>query len=420
MVAARRREDRDVSVVSYWPRGGSAEMFRCHDPVAIISGPAGTGKTLGDLWKMHLCALKYPGMRGIILRKVQEDLTASALVTYQERVLGSGNFGVRPYGGSKFTPASYQYPNGSVVLVGGMDKSDKVMSREYDIALLIEATEFYEEDVDKLSTRMRWGVMPYQQIYGDVNPQGPGHWIYKWWQAGRLTMFWSTHKDNPVLWDADLNDWTGQGKAYMTRLDNLTGFRRDRLRDGKWTAAEGAVYPMFDRQAHVKPLTPDDLAGWARTLWIDVGTRNPTVVLTAYIAGDRIHIGHEVYRRGMSSDDMVDTVAMRYQETGATHAVIDPSAAALILSLQARGVVVRKGVNDVQNGILAVTSRLADLTIDPGCVETINEFESYRYPDGARANSDTPVKENDHSMDSIRYGVMDQMNGIGPDERLMV
>lgn len=233
-------------------------------------------------------------------------------------------------------------------------------------------------------------------------------------RAGDNPQIWvtSTPKGKRIVYDEWVENPTDHHALYKaTTFDNVfidaddyvtglgyEGVFYDQEVGAEFVSFDGLVYATFNRDRNVKPLTPDDLAGWSRVLWIDVGTRNPTVVLTAYIAGDRIHIGHEVYRRGMSSDDMVDTVAMRYQETGATHAVIDPSAAALILSLQARGVVVRKGVNDVQNGILAVTSRLADLTIDPSCVETINEFESYRYPDGARANSDTPVKENDHCL----------------------
>lgn len=404
MVAQVRSEQADVKTVRYWPRGASADMFRCHDPVAIIAGPAGTGKTLGDLWKMHLCALKYQGMRGIILRKVQEDLTASALVTFQERVLGSGNFAVRSYGGSRFTPPSYQYSNGSSVLVGGLDKADKVMSREYDLALLIEATEFFEDDVDKLSTRMRWGVMPYQQIYGDVNPQGPGHWIYKWWQAGRLTMFNSNHKDNPVLWDAKTETWTEQGVAYMARLDSLTGFRRDRLRDGKWTAAEGAVYPQFDRQTNVKEINCE---GWGSIIGMDVGTRNPTAIYVIRWSGDRIHVESERYQRGMSSDAMVDAAVDAFTESKASHVVIDPSAAALIQSLIERDIPVTKAKNDVQIGITRVTSILPDLTVDPSCTNMIEEFETYRYQDGNRVPTDNPIKEHDHAMDALRYVVFD-------------
>src|SRR6188768_3966463 len=126
MVAAAVRPSQQITTIRYWPRGASADLFRHHEPEVIISGPAGTGKTYGALWRLHLAALKYPGMRALMVRKTQEDLTASAVVTYQERVLTAGAFGVTPFGGSKFRPASFVYPNGSQILVGGLDKADKV------------------------------------------------------------------------------------------------------------------------------------------------------------------------------------------------------------------------------------------------------------------------------------------------------
>lgn len=404
MVATAVREERDVSTVRYHPRGASVELFGCRERVVIVSGPAGTGKTYGALWRLHACALKYPGMRGIMLRKVQEDLTASALVTYQERVLGSGRFGVRTYGGSKMTPAAFQYPNGSMLMVGGLDKSEKVMSREYDLVYVNEMWELTEEDVDNLTTRIRWGVMPYQQVFGDTNPQGPGHHLYKRTQAGKARMLFSVHQDNPDLYDESTGQWTVRGQAYLDGLNDLTGFRRDRLLLGLWTAAEGVVYPEFNRQTHVKTVNCE---GWSTVLGMDVGTRNPTALLTIRHAGDRIHLEREHYQRGMSSDDMVDIAVARYNETKATHMVLDPSAASLIVSLQRRGVNVRKGVNDIVVGIGRVSSALSTFTIDPSCIETINEFESYQYPDGRRSGVDTPVKDNDHAMDALRYVVMD-------------
>lgn len=405
MALRRVTTETPATTVRYWPRGASADLFRHHEPEVIISGPAGTGKTFGCLWRLHLAALKYPGMRGIMLRKVQEDLTASALVTYQERVLGSGNFGVRPFGGSKFVPTSFQYPNGSTLLIGGLDKADKVMSREYDLVYVNEATELSEEDWEKLTTRTRWGVMPYQQVYGDCNPQGPGHWLYKRAQSGRTTMLHSVHQDNPALY---LNGvWTPAGEDYMSRLSALTGFRRDRLLLGKWSAAEGAVYPMFNRQDHVRHLTADDLNGWSTVLGLDVGTRNPTALLTVRYAGDRVHIEREIYERGLSSDSITDYAIAAWQQDRPDYLVIDPSAAALIASLEARGITVRKGQNQVQVGISRVTSLMDDLTVDPSCVNVIDEFETYRYPDGRRAGVDSPVKEHDHAMDALRYVAME-------------
>lgn len=377
-------------------------MFRHHGSELLIAGPAGTGKTYGCLWRMHLAALKYPGMRGIMLRKTQEDLTASALVTYQSRVIGSGSYGVRPFGGSKLKPAGFQYRNGSELLIGGLDKPEKVMSREYDLVYVNEATETTEADWESLTTRTRWGVMPYQQVYADCNPQGPGHWLYKRVHSGKTTMLTSVHEDNPDLFDGI--GWTERGRAYLATLDNLTGFRRDRLRLGLWTAAEGVVYPGFHRATHVRAV---DCTGWATILALDVGTRNPTALLTIRHAGDRIHVEREMYQRGMSSDAITDASLSAFVSARPEYLVIDPSAAGLIGSLTERHIPVRKGVNDVRTGIGRVTSALPDLTVDPSCVNLIDEFESYRYPDGARAESDTPIKANDHALDALRYAVME-------------
>lgn len=402
----------DLRIVRYEPKGASRSLFSYHGPEAMIDGPAGTGKTLGSCWRIHLAAMKHPGMRALMVRKVQEDLTASAVVTYNERVLGTGNFGVRAFGGSRFEPPSFQYQNGSRVFVGGLDKANKVMSREYDIVYVNEATEVAEDDWENLTTRTRWGVMPYQQVWGDCNPQGPGHWIHKRSSRGQLRMFNSVHQDNPALWNERLQQWTPAGQLYIDKLSALTGFRRDRLLLGKWTAAEGAVYPMFDRRTHVREMTDLALEGWATVLWLDVGTRNPTALLTARFAGDRIHIQRELYQRGMSSDAITDAVVKEYRGSRATYVVVDPSSAGLIASLQDHGLTVRKGTNDVQEGIRRVTSVLEsvrdgvpDLTIDPSCENWIDEAETYRYPDGGRSNSDNPIKEFDHALDATRYGI---------------
>jgi phage terminase large subunit len=184
---------------------------------------------------------------------------------------------------------------------------------------------------------------------------------------------------------------------------------------GIWTAAEGAVYPAFDRQTHVREV---DCDGWPAVIGVDVGTRNPTAILTVRYSGDKRHIEHEVYERGMSSDAITDAIVSAYEAVSAEFAVVDPSAAGLILALEGRGPTVRKGVNDVKVGIAKVTSALTDLTVDPSCEHTINEFESYRYSDRARSESDTPVKEFDHALDSLRY-VIQELDAPAPDWGLL-
>lgn len=400
VAAAVLPESNDGPAIDYWPRGASRDLFRHHEPEVVLSGPAGTGKTYGTLWRLHLAALKYPGIRVLLVRKTLESLTASALVTYQARVLGAGRWGVQAFGGSKLRPAGFRYPNGSEVLVGGLDKPEKVMSQEYDIIFPNEATDLAEDEWEALTTRARHGAMPWQQVIGDCNPQSPGHWLYRRCHvAKKCTMLESVHQDNPVLWDG--HDWTEQGRAYLATLSNLTGHRRDRLLRGLWVNAEGAVYPAFNRQTHVKAV---DCDGWGTILALDVGTRNPTALGVIRHAGDRIHVEAEFYAAGLGSDEIVGETERRYWDSRAACVVYDPSAVAIATTLERRGVRCRKANNDVAEGIRRVTSVLLDLTIDPSCVKTIEEHEGYHYP--PNATKDAPVKVDDHTCDMLRYAVM--------------
>lgn len=390
-------------------RGAAGELLSRRDGEIVVSGPVFTGKTYPCLWKVHLAAAKYPGMRGLFCRKENSALAGSSLVTYRRHVLAAlpeYAARVRPFGGSKMEPPGFRYPNGSFIAVGGVDDV-RIMGSEYDLIFVDECTELEQGEWETLLTRRRWGVMPYQQMIGGCNPNGPSHWIWQRHAAGTLPVLFSRHRDNPRMHDGA--GWTDFGREYLASLEHLTGHRRERLLLGRWVAAEGAVYPAFDRRVHVKAV---DCEGWGTVLALDVGTRNPTCLGTIRHAGDRLHVEAEWYEAGLGSDDIADGVEARYRATGADHVVIDPSAAGVAASLRKRGVRVRPAVNDVAEGIRRVTSVLPDLTIDPSCANLIRELEGYRYPD--KAGTDAPVKRDDHGPDMLRYGVMDLTGGSGP------
>ena len=92
--------------------------------------------------------------------------------------------------------------------------------------------------------------------------------------------------------------------------------------------------------------------------------------------------------------------------------VVDPSAADFIAELRERGFDVTEGDNDVINGINFVAGRLAG-TEDMEERLWINdiestrpvqqEFQSYVWDEKDGVQHDRPVKENDHTMDALRY-----------------
>lgn len=259
----------------YGHRGAITSLWRCRDREVLIDGPAGTGKTRGVLEKVYLAAMKYPRMRALIVRKTRKSLTESVLVIFEDHVLPLGS--PARDGPQRSHRQRYTLPNGSTIVLGGMDNSaiGEVMSTEYDLIACFEATELTADDIEKLTTRLRNGVMPYQQLICDCNPGPPSHHLKARADRGDMTRFPSRHEDNPRLYDDDKQP-TPEGVKYLGTLDRLTGHRHARLRLGLWVAAEGVVYEEFDERVHV--VEPFEIPkSWRRLRSIDFGYTNPFV-----------------------------------------------------------------------------------------------------------------------------------------------
>jgi hypothetical protein len=231
----------------YTAHGTAAELWRSRAPELVVSGPAGTGKSRACLEKLHFCALKYSGMRGLIIRKTRESLSEAALVTFEEKVLPA--WSPLKEGARRNFRQAYHYPNRSEVVVGGLDKPGKIMSTEYDMIYVQEATELEQQDWQALTTRLRNNVIPYQQLIADCNPDAPTHWLWMRAQSDALTMLHSKHEDNPRLFQRGA--WTDEGVSYLATLDRLTGTEHQRLRLGQWVQASGIVYDVWTDPGNV-------------------------------------------------------------------------------------------------------------------------------------------------------------------------
>lgn len=413
-------------------RGAVADlMWDVRDREVMVAGPYGTGKTRGVLEYIHRSLLQYPGARALIARRTAISLTNSALVTFREQVLQSGE--ARYFGGSKDRPAAYQYPNGSEAIAGGLDNPDKVLSTEYDLVYIVEATDVPEVSWESCAGRLRHGAMPYQQIVGDCNPRGPNHWIKKRADRKQLRLLSSRHTDNPAYWDG--YDWTPAGRAYRDLLSStLTGVRRERFLEGKWAAAEGIIYGDWDEQTNV--LRPQVLPReWPRVWSLDFGATNPFVCQSwALDPDDRMVLEWEIYRTGR----LVEDHARRALElAGAVSrggvvdwsrgirprdVVCDHDAEGRLTFTKYTGLKTTPAYKDIGQGIQAVQARLRpatdgrprlfllddalrdrDTSLDDAMkpASTAEEWDSYVWD----SRRELPVKENDHGMDATRYAV---------------
>jgi len=422
----------NARIVRYEPRGEAPAFLECRDPEVLYEGPAGTGKSYACLWKVHAAMCKYPGARALIVRQTLVSLTASALVTYQERVLPTGNFQVDKFGGSRFDPVQFRYPNGSVIVVGGMDNPSKIMSSEYDLAYVNEATELSENAWEAITTRLRYGVMPYQQLLADCNPVAPTHWLNQRAIKGITTRFRSTHEDNPVLWNAYLGKWTERGEKYIALLDRLTGVRYQRLRLGNWVAAEGQVYDNWSAANVVKY---EDVKHKIEQSHLRIGAGDwgwtkPGVLQVWSVDHDGdMYLVEEVYQTRRAVESWWIPKAQALTRTwNVRQWFLDPSEPEHIAQFQHAGIPATGAKNDIKPGIDAVQDRIRPLDrerprlfivegstreVDPDLLDkklptsTLTELPEYIWPmdaDGV-TKKDLPIDANNHGLDTMRYAV---------------
>lgn len=408
----------------YVPYGASWQLFHDQSPEILLSGPAGTGKSRACLEKLHFILNEVPGVRALMVRKTRESLTESALVTFEEKVLPRSH-AVLAAGGQRRVRQSYSYPNGSVLVVGGLDKPGKIMSTEYDLIYVQEAIELDEDSWEALTTRLRNGVLSYQQLLADTNPDRPMHWLKVRCDTRRCWLLESRHEDNPVLWNAPAGDWTQAGRVYLTKLDALTGPRKQRLRYGRWVQAEGVVYDSWDHARHV--VASWDAASAKRFVaGVDWGFTNAGVILVGAVDGDgRLTIVEEVYQSRQTIDWWVDKAKALKAKYRVERFACDPSEPAYIEQFRRAALNAVEALNDVMPGIGAVTERLQDtgdgrprLTYLRSALHArdraldevkkpasmAEEIDGYVWnTTGGRKKGEEPVKQDDHGMDALRY-----------------
>lgn len=434
------------TVVRFEPRGAVKTLMACKDNEVLLSGAAGTGKSVGALMKIHLACLTVPGVRALIARKTHASLTSSTLVTFRQKVAPEAITAglVSFYGGSAQEPASFRYANGSVIVVGGLDRSTRLLSTEYDLVFVDEAIETTPEDLDTLVTRLRNGRLSYQQLIMSTNPGPPTHHLKQRADAGRCTMLYSTHEDNPRLFDA--GEWTEYGLAYLARLDSLTGARYQRMRWGKWVAAEGLVYEGWDESVHLidRFKIPRE---WTRWISIDLGFTNPTCIQWwAEDPDGRLYLHRELYRtRTLVEDHAKRMLELMKYPSGQW---CEPQPRAVICDHDAEdratlekhlGLGTSPAKKSVSDGIQAVQSRLKvqadgkprlflfrdslvesdeDLVARALPTRTVEEITGYVWavkPGSAGAElKEEPLKKDDHAMDALRYMVAERDLGGSP------
>jgi hypothetical protein len=372
-----------------------------------------------------------------MVRQVRDTLSSTALRTFDKFVINEqlAAGAVRYIGSSGREPARYVYSNGSQIWVAGMDKPSKIMSTEFDMIYVQEATELRATGWEALTTRLgRLNTMPYAQIIADCNPDAPTHWLKQRANSGAATMLESRHQDNPLFYD-DAGRRTAAGEAYMAKLDRLTGVNQLRLRDGLWVAAEGVIWKSFDPARHIVDRF-DIPAEWPRVWSVDFGMVHPFVWQAWAVAPDgQLCRYREIHMTGRIVEDHArqiiglvrpgaewngrskEWIGGRWIEPRPQKIICDHDAEDRATLKRYLGMATTPADKRVKQGLDAVERRFRDnrlfflrdslVEVDQELVDgrrpkvTEEEIGGYVWDD----NKEAPVKENDDGCDTTRYVV---------------
>ena len=390
---------KQLAVLTWWCKNSP----RRHCDAIICDGAVRSGKTVSMgisfvAWAFYRFSGQSFAVCGKTVTSLRRNIVAPLLP-----VLQSLGFSCR----YKISGSVVEISRGGRVnrfyLFGGRDESSAALIQGMTLAgvMLDEAALMPRSFVEQALARCS---VSGSKFWFNCNPGHPSHWFYNEWvkKSREKNAFYLhfTMDDNPSL-----------TPTIRERYRSLySGAFYERFVLGKWTAAEGLVYPMFDEHAHVCG-SPAAIPG-PYYISCDYGTVNPSSF------GLWAQAGGAYYRIAEYYHDSRKTGAQRTDEehysalcvlAGANRieaVVVDPSAASFMECVRRHGRFrVMPAKNEVLDGIRKVSDALKSgkIMICRGCRDIIREFSLYQWDE--MAAGDAPKKQNDHAMDDMRYFV---------------
>lgn len=392
------------------------EFMMAHTKYVAFGGARGGGKSWSVREKAKRLALKWAGIKMLILRRTYLDLRENHIIPLQQEIPKE----VATY---KEMEKSFVFVNGSRIVCSYFDNDNdalKYQGQEYDIIFLEEATQFTEFAFNILKACLRGANDFPKRMYLTCNPDGIGFlWVkrlfvtrdYREGEDGsEYTFIQSLVDDNYAL--------CTKNPDYVKQLDSLPEDLRRRWREGSWDVAAGQYFEEFDRRYHVCEPFPVPKE-WRRYIAIDYGLD----MLAAYWIAVDSNRNAYVYREYCKSDLPISAAAKainemtppdetiylklappdlwnRSQETGKSKA---------FLFLES-GLDLTKSNNDREAGWLAIKDLLqrdaegnARIHIFSTCPKLIQHLPELMRDPKKPTDTMTEPHEITHSPDALRY-----------------
>jgi len=239
-------------------------------------------------------------------------------------------------------------------------------------------------------------------------------WVFHQFGEGRTRRGWETNHiysyDNPHVKRSVLNAVFGTMSEDEARI-------RSR---GELVSGSGRVWPGFGAP-HLCHAIPPDFAQWRRYRGLDWGIRRPTSVVWIAVppGGERALVYRTLYVAGQTTATVADLITTAERDDPEVQIGWgDPNAQQAIRDLRVdHDVTFWPGNNDSRASINLINELLAPTPdgppslqilapeVEPSNRVLIQEMTGYTW-NNKGDSSELVVKENDHSVDALRYVLM--------------
>ena len=225
------------------PNKKQEEFFKCSKRFIGYGGARGGGKSWALRTKFILLALKYSGLKLLLLRKTLPELRENHLLPMLAQLNGIATY--------KSEERAFIFPNGSRIRLGYCDSENDIyqyQGQEYDVIGVEECTHFTFQQIQFLTTCNRTTRTDFKpRMYFTGNPGGVGHnWFKRLFVQGRFES--GEDPDDYVFIPATIDDNTVLMKTnpeYVKVLDALPEKLRQAHRFGNWDIFDGQFFEEF-------------------------------------------------------------------------------------------------------------------------------------------------------------------------------
>lgn len=366
----------------------------------VFYGGAGSGKSYFIAQKIIIRCCSEP-IKVLVCRRYGSTLRNSCFSLFKEILT---KWKLTPHLKIRESDFNIKFPNGSEIIMVGLDEETKLLSLNNISTIWIEeAYEVPKPIVEQLNLRLR-GKADNQQIIMSYNPISKNSWLYDFCEVNPPESFRylkTTFRDNPFL-----------NEEYVKTLEALYTRNPAKARvfcDGEYGVdSEGLVITNWRQEA----FDAMELAsqGLEHRAGMDLGWIDKSAIIDSLY--DRknkiIYVFNEFYKSGCQLSELASAITdMNLKKTKLYIDAAEPRAIQFFKQEGINAYPCKKGKDSVKAGLMFLQDNL--IIVHPNCKNFINELENFSYIKSKQTGewTEDTTHEWSHTIDACRYAYSD-------------